>query len=99
MFGFTYYDNIEICGDFYNNVNIEEELNLDISLYPNPIKGSFNIVLNEDQVEFNIRVFNILGKEVYNELIDGYVKNSVKTIDLTLTRYLYLTIRNKKPCY
>ena len=88
--GFTYYDNIEICGDFYNNVNIEEELNLDISLYPNPNKGSFNMVLNEDQVEFNIRVFNILGKEVYNELIDGYVKNSVKTIDLTLIKGTYI---------
>jgi hypothetical protein len=88
--GFTYYDNIEICGDFYNNVNIEEELNLDISLYPNPNKGSFNIVLNEEQVEFNIRVFNILGKEVYNELIDGYVKNSIKTIDLALIKGTYI---------
>ena len=88
--GLTYYDNIEICGDFYNNVNIEEELNLDLNLYPNPNKGSFNIVLNEEQVEFNIRVFNILGKEVYNEVIDGYVKNSIKTIDLALTKGTYI---------
>ena len=88
--GFTYYDNIEICGDFYNNVNIEEESSLNVNLYPNPNKGSFNIVLNEEQVEFNIRVFNILGKEVYNEVVDGYVKNSIKTIDLALTKGTYI---------
>ena len=88
--GLTYYDNIEICGDFYNNVNIEEEFTLGVNLYPNPNKGSFNIVLNEEQVEFNIRVFNILGKEVYNEFIDGYVKNSIKTIDLALTKGTYI---------
>ena len=88
--GFTYYDNIEICGDFYNNVNIEEEFTLDVNLYPNPNKGSFNIVLNEEQVEFNVRVFNILGKEVYNEVVDGYVKNSIKTIDLALTKGIYI---------
>ena len=38
--GFTYYDNIEICGDFYNNVNIEEEFTLDVNLFPNPMTAS-----------------------------------------------------------
>jgi len=88
--GLTYYDNIEICGDFYNNVNIEEEFTLDVNLYPNPNKGSFNIVLNEEKIEFNIRVFNILGKEVYFESVDSYVKNSIKTIDLDLTKGTYI---------
>ena len=87
--GFTYYDNIEICGDFFIS-DIEDKSTLDVNLYPNPNKGSFNIVLNDNQGEFNIRVFNIIGKEVYNETIDGYVKNSIKTIDLALTKGTYI---------
>ena len=87
--GFTYYDNIEICGDFFIS-DIEEKSTLDANLYPNPNKGSFNIVLNDNQGEFNIRIFNILGKEVYNEAIDGYIKNSIKTIDLALTKGTYI---------
>ena len=87
--GFAYYDNIEICGDFFIS-DIEEKSTLDVNLYPNPNKGSFNIALNDNQGEFNVRVFNILGKEVYNEVIDGYQKNSIKTIDLASVKGTYI---------
>ena len=87
---FSEKDTFRICGDFYNNVNIEEGFILDVNLFPNPNKGSFNIILNEKQTDFNIRVFNILGKEVYTELVDNYIENYVKTIDINLTKGTYI---------
>ena len=61
-----------------------------MNLFPNPNNGSFNIVLNEDESEFNIRVFDVLGKEVYNENVDNYITNSMKNIDINLIQGTYI---------
>ena len=74
----------------YENSNLDETSILDFNLYPNPNNGSFNIVLNSDKDEFNVVVFNILGKVVYTELVHNYVKNSIKTIDIGFKKGTYI---------
>ena len=88
--GFTYYDNIEICGNFYDNTNIDDDSVINTNIYPNPNSGSFNLVVNRSYDDFSIKIFNILGKEVYNENVDNYFKNSVKNLDLDLLKGTYI---------
>lgn len=55
--------------------------NPQVSIYPNPTNGVFNIDL-KNEVK-NIKVINILGKVIYNENVSTTAIGTTKTVDLT----------------
>jgi hypothetical protein len=74
----------------YDNSDLEENLTLEINIFPNPSKGSFNLVLNESLNDFEIQVINVLGQVVYNEMVENYIINTNKKIDLKLVKGTYI---------
>ena len=113
----TYFDNVEMCGDFkvevfgctdpsainynpnatsddgscvYDTTNIEESSLFEVTLYPNPNNGSFNLNLNRDINNLKISIFNILGQEVFSENIVNYNATFKKNIDLDLVKGTYI---------
>lgn len=65
-------------------------------VYPNPSNGIFKLDL-KTEID-NIKVFDSLGKEVYNQKIDSQKSESIKTIDLSnLENGIYvISITNDK---
>ena len=86
----AYFDNIEMCGNFYDNSDIEDNIILEMNLFPNPNNGSFSIILNENISKFKITIFNVLGQEVYSEKTDNYLINSKKDIHVNLIEGTYI---------
>ena len=52
-----------------------EENNLDnqpvFQIFPNPNNGTFTLLLNKQMRDFEVKVFDFLGKPIYNEQING----------------------------
>ena len=66
----------------FNSVSIEEISN-DIFIFPNPTNSKFTIGLESPNLsEFKVLVYNILGKEVFNEEIVVSSPQFVQEIDL-----------------
>ena len=57
-------DDIIITGEVISG--IESHNNTSVNVFPNPNKGNFSIV-NDGQIK-SIRIFNILGKSVYQNI-------------------------------
>ena len=74
----------------YDTTNIEESSLLEVTLYPNPNNGSFNLNLNKDINNLKISIFNILGQEVFSENIVNYTGTFKKNIDLDLVKETYI---------
>ncbi|OUV54713.1 MAG: hypothetical protein CBC73_04045 [Flavobacteriales bacterium TMED113] len=74
----------------YDTSDIEESVNLEINIFPNPSKGLFNIILNENLKEFEVEVINVLGQVVHKEIVENYIINSTKKIDIKLTEGTYI---------
>ncbi|WP_076668935.1 T9SS type A sorting domain-containing protein [Pontibacter indicus] len=68
-----------------------EQQEKEVAIYPNPNNGVFTISfaqLNAHQVE--LRILNVIGNEVYQEVISRPDIQSTKTVDLTrLAKGLY----------
>lgn len=74
---------------FYNpTLNLNDNEVLDFTLYPNPSKGSFNIVLPYLDSKTKIEVFNTLGQKIY-ERIPDYSTTHFIEIQNTLTTGVY----------
>ena len=81
----------------YDTSNLDEETNLEINVFPNPNNGTFNIILNENLIDFEIEIINILGQIVHKEFIENYIINSTKKIDLQLTEGTYIVkVKNEE---
>ena len=81
----------------YDTSNLDEEINLEINVFPNPNNGTFNIILNENLIDFEIEIINILGQIVHKEFIENYIINSTKKIDLQLTEGTYIVkVKNEE---
>jgi hypothetical protein len=78
--------------DFYNNMQL--------SAYPNPAVNEANIAynLNEDMKNVTLVVYDMTGKEVYNENYGNQVKGSYKVsldmTDYTSGNYFYSLVGN-----
>ena len=79
-----YIDDIEIGEE--NDLLIENiDLLSKMFVYPNPTQGTTNIVVhNMQDKNINVKLFNILGKEVKN-LFDGQVSENYHQIDTDLS--------------
>ncbi|MCP2042688.1 T9SS type A sorting domain-containing protein [Pontibacter sp. HSC-36F09] len=68
-----------------------EQQEKEVAIYPNPNNGVFTISfaqLNTQQVE--LRILNVIGNEVYHEVISRPDIHATKTVDLTrLAKGLY----------
>ena len=81
----------------YDTSNLNEEVNLEINVFPNPNNGTFNITLNENLSDFEIEIINVLGQIVHKEFIENYIINSTKKIDLQLTEGTYIiNVKNEE---
>ena len=81
----------------YDTSNLEENIALEMNIFPNPNNGSFNIILNESLTDFEIKIVNILGQVVYNEIVENYTINTNKKIDVKLIKGTYIVnIENDK---
>ena len=78
-------------------LNSENDIALDIAIYPNPTNGLFTIDTNGLYQLENIKIYSIDGKQVYDN--NFYVEQSKKEIDLSnQTKGLYfveITSKNK----
>src|SRR5690606_25571964 len=72
---------IDTPGDVVNSVNKPATLELqDISIFPNPTSGVLNLEFTGDALPTSVKVFDISGKEIYNEELkdfDGSYKNEI----------------------
>lgn len=70
--------------------NVHEMIDeCDITIYPNPNQGLFNIELNcaNPNSDYNIEIYNLIGQKIFNSL--NY-QNSIQKIDLTqMTNGIY----------
>ena len=62
---------------YLDNTSINETESNDISIYPNPSKGIFNIV-NSSTNDFDVKVFDLMGKSIFS----SNLKNEM-VLDLT----------------
>lgn len=61
--------------------SLEDDLSgSDLSIYPNPTSGSINLNLGNHQDELEVKVYNALGRMVYNELMQ--LEGSTTSINL-----------------
>jgi len=67
-----------------NTLGIQEHNAYNLSVYPNPNTGSFTLSFNTPGMDnIRIRIFNVLGTEVYSEQHSNLFKGINKTIDLS----------------
>ena len=72
------------CEAICTNVSIEDLGLTNIKIYPNPSSDIFNIdfVSNTPQ-DFNVKVFNILGEEVFKDYLHQFSGRYIQQVDLT----------------
>jgi hypothetical protein len=66
---------VSVC----NNIQKLTEINLEVSLSPNPTRGTFNVYISKPLNNVNIELFNSLGGSVYLQK----KINELTTIDLS----------------
>ncbi|MGB0870576.1 MAG: T9SS type A sorting domain-containing protein [Flavobacteriales bacterium] len=71
-----------------NNVGLDSYFDIDnIFIYPNPTKGTFNILHNESIVLQEIEIYSSLGENVYQK--KELSKNELKHFNLKLSNGIY----------
>ena len=89
--GEAWYDNIEICGFDIDNSSINEMLLQDFNIYPNPNNGIFSLLFNGNFDSVKVEIFDLLGKSIYNDIVDNSSNNSSCSLDLsTMSRGTYI---------
>ena len=64
-------------------VPVVEQQEREVSIYPNPNNGIFTVSFdNSDARQVDIRIINVIGNEIYHEVIPGSEVHIAKTIDL-----------------
>ena len=102
MIKFTLLDNSQRRDGFYfddlkvnilsNNLDLSSiELN-NISVYPNPVTDRFYI--NTDLINYNISIYNILGKQIYRTI--GNSGNTTINLSLLPRGVFLLKLNNEK---
>jgi len=74
----------------YDNSSIDDNNVLDFHLYPNPNNGSFELLLNQNTSDVEIKIYDLLGQIIYIKKIDNYTTNDKFQIDLTHASGTYI---------
>ncbi len=80
--GYTWFDNIEVCG-FDENFNIQTNNLIKHDIYPNPNNGQFEIKINNHTHDLDVVIYNILGEKVYSKEIKYSLTHNHFVIDLS----------------
>ena len=69
-------------------MTMSEELNLNsFTIYPNPNNGTFKVSFTSEIEEYyNVSVFNVLGEIVYEEILNNFIGDYSKVINLNRIR-------------
>lgn len=84
------------------SIDEEEAANYNLSVYPNPSNGQFNLTLdNFTGNDISIEVYNELGAVVYNEAVtdmgtDGYMERQLDLSDLSEGMYFIKVISDNQ---
>lgn len=94
-------DEIQIVFDFSQCFGIEENKDqLDVDIYPNPTTGLFNLSIEAEKGDVEIRITNVHGQNVYNKLFSVSVPGQFeKVLDISSSPegvYLIKVIHNEK---
>ena len=86
--GLAYYKGTETGLEINGISDIGAETKFDVKLYPNPNNGSFTIETNMSVPEnVYLNVFNIQGKEVWSDQVNGHDKTIVSLPELSAGMY------------
>jgi biopolymer transport protein ExbD len=68
-----------------------EQQDKEVAIYPNPNNGVFTISFtNMDASQVELRIINVIGNEIYHEVLSRSDVQTSKTVDLTrLAKGLY----------
>lgn len=67
-----------------SKVKAAEQQEKEVSIYPNPNNGVFTISFaNLDASQVDLRIINVIGNEIYHEVLQRSDVLASKTIDLT----------------
>lgn len=79
------------AGQADNKAKALEQQDKEISIYPNPNNGVFTISFASlDASQVDLRIINVIGNEIYHEVVNRSEMQTAKTIDLTrLAKGLY----------
>ena len=69
--------------------SIEQILNSDFNIYPNPTNGKINISFGKLSTKCTIEIINIMSQSVYLEH-ESIPANSTKELDLNISKGTYL---------
>lgn len=76
---------------FTATFGLDEDLQANFRIYPNPARGSFRIELMDNtSMPFSVNIFSMSGQEVYSEENDGTGDNSITVDAAQFTEGLYL---------
>lgn len=76
---------------------IPEETNLQAVVYPNPVNNDVNITFKEAVTEsVYIRVFDMLGRSVYNEKLNAAQQLNINLSFLASANYIFLINTGEK---
>lgn len=84
-----------------NNVSVEKDLSLaDISIFPNPNKGSFYLQFGEHHLgEYRVRVHNQIGQVLYEDAFQPSAVNGQKmsiSLEKAASGVLFLSVESEK---
>ncbi|WP_299705572.1 T9SS type A sorting domain-containing protein [uncultured Pontibacter sp.] len=74
-----------------SNIKALEQQDKEVAIYPNPNNGVFTISFtNMEASQVELRIINVIGNEIYHEVLSRSDIQTSKTIDLTrLAKGLY----------
>lgn len=87
-----------ILPDFKSNVlNNESFLNPNFTVYPNPNKGTFNIEFKQIVTDFNVQIFDVTGKSIYDYDFNGNsdLVKEIKINEVASKGIYFMTIKTE----
>lgn len=78
-------------------VGIDKLNDAGIKIYPNPSDGMFNLEIGKEYSNCNIRVIDVTGRVLYEEVLNNLNRHQLNLMDLTQGVYIFsLSIDNKQ---
>jgi hypothetical protein len=75
-------DTSELIFNSFQSSSIQDISNNSFSIYPNPIKDKFNIYLNKKLVHGTFQIYNLIGKLIFEGLIDNSEQIQIDNFNL-----------------
>ncbi len=82
-----YLDDINVGGRYIDGIEEEMNSNYRIQIYPTPVIDQFSVELNAQKTgKSSIKIFNLLGKEVYSDV--RFIKKGANVISISNIHFL-----------